>query len=255
MVLKLIKKKEKPKKYSDSEIVVGIQKNDKTFQEYFYNECKKYFDQNYGSVFIMEKSLKDDIFQETYIKLWNDIEDHRIYIGNDGKVWRIDRNGNNNPMTTHLRPFLMDIAKNVYRVWLRKPGEVLMDDLFPVSSGKGEEDGSYFDKVTSTASPWADDDPIITKYSDSFDQGLSDDDQRGTIIEIVQIAIMHLSATCRDILTKIYYEGKTLDEILSSRDENSSKDGLKTSKYKCMKRFEADVINMFEKKHINCPHK
>lgn len=240
----------KNKEYTDSQIVEGIQRKDRTIEEFLFHRCKKYFDQNYGSIFVMDKTLKDDIFQETYVKLWNDIEGYRIHIGNDGNVWRTDKFGIDRPMTSHLHTFLMDIAKNVYRVWMRKPGEVLIDDIFPSSGYSGEEDNSYLDKISTTDSPWDNGDHVATSEADSFDQALSDDDQRGIIIDIVQTAIMNLSNTCRDILTKFYCEGMSLDEILASRNENTSKDGLKTGKSKCLKRFETDVKNMFEKYHI-----
>lgn len=241
----------KPKDYSDCQIVEGIQKHNQSMEQYLFHKCKRYFDQNYSTLFVMEKYLREDIFQECFVKLWTDIEQYRIHIGNDGNVWRIDKNGTDKPMTSHLHTFLLDIAKNVYRVWLRNEKEELMDDIFPCCTSIGDDEHSYIDKVSSDNTAWDNDENIVTSKSELFDQALADNDQRGIVQEIVQIAIMNLSETCRDILTMFYYEELSLDEILIRRGENTSKDGLKTGKYKCMKRFESNVREMFSKYHVN----
>lgn len=240
----------KPKEYTDRQIVEGIQQHETAMEQFLFKKCKRYFDQNYTSLFVMEKSLKDDIFQECFVKLWTDIESFRIHIGEDGSVWRTDKMGEDRPMTSHLHTFLMDIAKNVYRVWLRNEKEDLLDDVFPCSGISQNEDHSYMEKVSTNDSVWENTENIVTGDSEYFEQALSDDDQRGMMKEIVQIAIMNLSETCRDILTMFYYEELSLDEILVRRGENTSKDGLKTGKYKCMKHFETDVRNMFLKHHV-----
>lgn len=240
----------KTKEYSDCQIVAGIQQHESSMEQYLFKKCQHYFNQNYSTLFVMEKSLKDDIFQECFVKLWTDIESRRIHIGDDGKVWRIDRTGIDRPMTSHLHTFLMDIAKNVYRVWLRKDKDDLLDDIFPSNGISPDEEHSYMEKISTKDSAWDNTENVITRESDYFDQALFDGDQRGLLQEIVQIAIMNLSETCRDILTMFYYREMSLDEILLSRGENTSKDGLKTGKYKCMKRFETDVRVMFSKYHV-----
>lgn len=240
----------KPKEYTDRQIVEGIQEHDSAMEKYFFKKCERYFNQNYSSVFVMEQSLKDDIFQECFVKLWTDIESFRIHIGEDGTVWRNDRSGADKPMTSQLHTFLMDIAKNVYRVWQRNEKEDLLDDVFPCSGNSQDEEHSFFDKVSTKDSAWDNTENVVTGESEYFEQALSDNDQRGLLQEIVQVAIMNLSETCRDILTMFYYEDLSLDEILLRRGENSSKDGLKTGKYKCMKRFETDVREMFAKHHV-----
>lgn len=240
----------KPKEYSDLQIVEGIQRHDGNMEQYFFRKCQRYFDQNYSTLFVMEKTLKDDIFQECFVKLWTDIEQFRIHIGEDGTVWRTDRTGTDRPMTSRLHTFLMDIAKNVYRVWLRNEKEDLLDDVFPCSGASADDEHSYIDKVSTEDTAWDNTENVVTGESDYFEQALSISDQRGLMQEIVQVAIMRLSETCRDILTMFYYEEMSLDEILLRRGENTSKDGLKTGKYKCMKRFESDVRAMFTQHHV-----
>ena len=68
---------------------------------------------------------------------------------------------------------------------------------------------------------------------------------------IVRNCLQSLTTACLDILTKFYYENKSLETILEEREQNSSYDGLKTRKWKCMKITEACVRNEFKKKNLN----
>ena len=67
---------------------------------------------------------------------------------------------------------------------------------------------------------------------------------------IVADAVLAMSDRCRQILTLFYYEQRTLDEILALRPENTSKVGLKTSKYKCMQRLREVVRQRFAQLHL-----
>lgn len=62
---------------------------------------------------------------------------------------------------------------------------------------------------------------------------------------IVRQAVSMLTDVCRKIMKLFYFEGKKLDEILDLLDDFSSKDALKTKKYKCMKRLEKLVKDKF----------
>lgn len=241
----------KPKDYSDSELVKGIQAHKESLTQFLYKKCRTYYDDNYKALFAVEATTREEIFEESFIKLWTDIEQKRIHIGDDGEVWRINKKGEDKPMTTRLHTFLMDIAKNVFRVWLRNQKEVLIDDVFRGSKGSDDDDEpSYEGQIGESKSVWENTEQVVTSDSDYFTQALASNDQRGLIQELVQEAIMRLSATCRDILTMFYYEEMTLDDILAQRGENTSKDGLKTGKYKCMKRFETDIRENFAKYHV-----
>ena len=67
---------------------------------------------------------------------------------------------------------------------------------------------------------------------------------------VVADAVLAMSDRCRQILTLFYYEQRSLDEILEIRPENTSKVGLKTSKYKCMQRLREVVRNRFAQLHL-----
>lgn len=240
----------KPRNYSDSDIVAAIQHQNEKMAKYLYQKCKRYFEDNYKSVFIMEKELRDELFQECFVKLWTDIENGRIHIGEDKTVWRINKKGEDNPMTARLHTFVLDIAKYTYKEWVRSGNKVsLLDDVFACGSKESEE-RSWEEKISTADTVWENTENIVTGESDYFEQAISSEDQRGLIQEIVRESIMKLSEACREILTMFYYEELTLDEILIRRGENTSKDGLKTGKYKCMKRFEADVRGKFQEYHV-----
>ena len=68
---------------------------------------------------------------------------------------------------------------------------------------------------------------------------------------MVADAVLGMSDRCRQILTLFYYEQRSLDEILAIRPENTSKVGLKTSKYKCMQRLRDVVKQRFSRLHLS----
>ena len=65
---------------------------------------------------------------------------------------------------------------------------------------------------------------------------------------VVDECFQNISPRCIEILTLFYYEEKSLDEILLLRqDKNSSKNGLKTAKNKCMNTLRKLVADEFRK--------
>lgn len=63
------------------------------------------------------------------------------------------------------------------------------------------------------------------------DEAYDEDDK----IRIIDECILSMSPNCIEIITLFYYQKKSLDDIMMIRGEqNSSKDGLKTAKNKCM---------------------
>jgi len=71
------------------------------------------------------------------------------------------------------------------------------------------------------------------------------EDQHTKRSNILRQAIGELTETCRNIMKLFYFEDKKLDEIVYLLDDFSSKDALKTKKYKCMKRLEKLVKDKF----------
>ena len=189
--------------------------------ETFYHECKKYFMSSYKAVFSRE-DMKEDIFQQSFVKLWTEIETRKIFLGEDNGIYRYDRYGKIRILVCNLKTFLIDIAKNEYRDWLRNDRLTLQDDF---------ESFAHMMEVQLAVRP--NESPDLLKE------------------QIVANCVSELPPRCKDILTMFYYKEMTLDEIIVARGEkNVSKNGLKTGKYKCMETLKTKVKDMYEKYNL-----
>lgn len=190
------------RKLSDSEIILGLQCHDKKIEKYFFDESYHYFDIHFNQLFFDQDS-KQEIFQTAIIKLWTEIENKTIRIM-DGTICRRQRNGTYSEMSATLRTFLMAFAKNEFRELLRNNKDDNIDEILSCSA---------------TSIDIIDD----TKEDDEYN------------IQIIDECILSMPQNCIEIITLFYYQKKSLDEIMEIRGEqNSSKDGLKTAKNKCM---------------------
>ncbi len=184
---------------TDCEAIAGIQQKNPDVEREFYLSCRNYFNQKRFGVFDYKEGAQEieDLFHETFLKLWQEIETYRIYV-DDNAVWRRDRNGNNRKMTASLNTYLMSIARNLSFEHMREEEiyESADDNMFDIAPEEQDEKNPEW---------------------------------------IVERSVNSLPKRCREILTMFYYEGRSLDEILQLRQENQSKDGLKTGKSKCMK--------------------
>lgn len=189
------------KRLSDTEIIVGLQHHDTRTEKYFFDVAYSYFDLHFNQLFF-DSDSKHEIFQTAIIKLWTEIENKTIRII-DNKVCRRQKTGAYTEMTASLTTFMMTFAKNEFREMLRN----YKDDNY-------EEFMCYMEA------------------SNEIADEIYDEDDR---IQIIDECILSMSPTCIEIITLFYYKKKTLDEIMEIRGEkNSSKDGLKTAKNKCM---------------------
>lgn len=204
------------KKYTDVEYIQGIQQRNDRLTENFYNECRKYFMQSYQAIF-SRSDIKDDIFQQSFVKLWTEIETQKMFVGDENRIFRFDKRGNTRMLTCSLKTFLMDIAKNDYRDWLRKDRLSLEDDF---------ESFARMMEVKSAVRP--------EENAESLQE------------QIVATCVLNLPPRCKEILTMFYYENMSLDDIIKARGEkNISKNGLKTGKYKCMETLKDRVKEMY----------
>ena len=211
----------KKKTWSDVEFVAEIQKRNDRVTETFYHECKKYFMSSYKAVFSRE-DMKEDIFQQSFVKLWTEIETRKIFLGEDNGIYRYDRYGKIRILVCNLKTFLIDIAKNEYRDWLRNDRLTLQDDF---------ESFAHMVEVQLAVRP--------NESSDLLKE------------QIVANCVSELPPRCKDVLTMFYYKEMTLDEIILARGEkNVSKNGLKTGKYKCMETLKTKVKDMYEKYNL-----
>lgn len=193
----------KRKVCSDVEVVDGLASHNSRVEEWFYASAKRYFNEHFREVFF-DLDRKQEIFQTAFLKIWTEIENGRIAV-KDGVLVRRQTDGTITPMTCSLNTFVMAYAKNEYRELVRNVKECSYDEL--IETGQ-----------------------MATPSAESVD-----DDDEEFKNRIVDECIQQISPSCADILTMFYYEGKSLDEILELRkDKNSSKNGLKTAKNKCM---------------------
>lgn len=201
------------KSYSDIEVVIGLQSKDRKIEDWFYKDAKAYFMEKFHEVFF-DEDQRNEIFHDSVIRLWTQIENRKIGVAND-KICRRDSKGLYQQMTCSLHTFLMAIAKNEYRELIRSNKELYIDRFF--------ENDDYCDVQER-------DEKSITELK----------------YQIVDELIQQMAQRCKEILTLFYVEGKSLDEIMMVRqDKNTSKVGLKSAKYKCMNSLRDKVMTKF----------
>lgn len=201
-------------KHTDIEYVQGVaQKNPQAEQRLYYH-CKEYFENTYKKFFTVF-NIEEDLFHDAYVKLWTEISTQKIQLI-DNRICRTQMDGTAQPMKCNLNTYLMAIAINEHREWVRKDRFAYFDDIEIISTMRLKDDSPT---------------PM-----DVFKE------------QIVSECVLNLPQRCKEILTLFYYEGKSLDEILEIRKEtNTSKDGLKTSKHKCMTTLKGKVREQFDK--------
>ena len=209
------------KELSDVEYISEISRHNPKVIERFYNVCVKYFMQSYKDIF-KRQDIKEDIFQQSFVKLWTEIETRRIFLDENDNIQRRDRRGNIRNLTCNLKTFLIDIAKNDYRDWLRNDRLELEEEF---------ESFAHMVEVRSATMP------------DESSESLQE--------QIVAHCVFDLPPRCKEILTMFYYDNMSLDEIIQARGEkNTSKNGLKTGKYKCMENLKGKVKEMYNKYNL-----
>lgn len=217
MIKELFSKKQQV--YSDQEVVGLLQQRERKAEEWFYRTAKRYFDDHFNDVFF-DKDKKQEIFQSAFLKLWMEIDNRRICIQQQ-KVCRRQQNGEVKQMTCSLTTFLMAFARTEFRELTR--------------STKEDYYGELFDDAERADSPVA----------------MPDEDAEEQKNRIVDECISQLTPRCAEILTLFYYKGMSLDEILQQRmDKNSSKNGLKTAKNKCMNTLRERIAVQFQKYNL-----
>lgn len=193
-----------PKQRKEAYLITGMRDNRKTQFELF-TYCSDYFWKHYRGVFFATEDIATEIFQNSFIKFWENIENGKLYVKND-----VIMGNNDNPITGSILTYFMGIAKLKYLEISRQhpfyaDPETEMGKLI---REKGVDNNEYTDII----------------YN-------SDDNE---IIDIIADIISRMSKRCNEILTKFYYEEKDLDEILLEIPTIENKNALKTKKYKCM---------------------
>lgn len=194
--------------YSDAVYVDGVCRRDPLIERALHYSCKRYFDEHYSGIFFVSGEHKDEIFQETFIQLWENIMKKKIYV-EEGvlKVIGGER------LAGKLMTYFMGIAKMKYLEWTRQ--KVYIDN----SHGDAFSQKDFYEL-----------------YEESDDDVMQ---------EIIFDCMSHMSERCNQILTMFYYERKTLDYILYEIPTFNSKDALKTAKYKCMENLRDSAKSIY----------
>ena len=195
-------------KCSDAEFVEGMRTGDREMQMRLYERCLRQFRKGTSAYSGLDSSEKDDIFQDSFILLWNKILSGGMSV-RDGKVFVMRRNGLSE--VPDLMGYFMRIVKNLSLERLREKGR-----LEGIESWRAAE-------ADDAELCWDEDHALRRKM-------------------VVRRCVMGLPDRCREILTMFYYRNMSLEQILASRMENSSYDGLKTGKSKCMKILKARIV-------------
>lgn len=197
--------------YSDVVYVDGVYRRNPAIERALHYSCKLYFDAHYNGVFFVGSEHKDEIFQETFIQLWENIMKQKIYV--DDGILRV-RGGEK--LAGRLMTYFMGIAKMKYLEWTRQ--KVYMNSSEDDALRQNGFQGLY-------------DDPA--------------DSENEVMQEIIFDCMSHMSERCSQILNMFYYERKSLDYILSEIPTFKSKDALKTAKFKCMENLRDSARSIY----------
>lgn len=199
-------------------LIAGMADHSRRTQYELYRYCADYFWDNYRALFFAEETVADEILQNTFIALWENIERHRIYVKEGRLIGRDDK-----PLNSSLLTYFMGIARLKYLEWVRENPICKDPETEQVLSVRKQG----FDMEEYVGA--------LYDYSDHVKLG------------IVADVISRMSPRCCEILTKFYYEEKTLDAILLEIPSFSSKDALKTKKNKCMNSLRETSVEIYQR--------
>lgn len=206
----------KPEKYADAVYVEGVCKRNPAMERALYNHCKQYFDEKYRGVFFVDDSYKREIFQDSFITLWENIEKKNIYV-EDGVLKGNDKK----PFTSSLNTYFMGIARNKHREWAR--GSMHVYDSEEIET-------------------------LVNKLATKEEDETLYDNNDNIMLDIISDCIARMSERCNQVLTMFYYQEKNLDAILMElKGTYKSKDALKTEKYKCMEKLRKSANEIYNR--------
>ncbi len=199
----------------EAELVAGMYDKTRLTQYELYKYCADYFKDNYRGVFFSTDEAADEIFQNTFITLWENIEKRKIYAEN-GKLMGKDKQ----PLRSSLTTYFMGIARFKYLEYVREHSSYVVSE---------KEIGESFKE-------WESQSPVEGEFYENTDS---------IQLEIIADLISQMSPRCRELLTLFYYEKKTLDDILLVMTSITTKDVLKTKKNKCMNNLRQSANDIF----------
>ena len=200
----------------EARLVAGMYDKNKKIQSELYVYCSRYFWANYRGVFFADEEAATEIFQNTFIAMWENIERRKIYVS-DGRVM----GKNNEPLSGSILTYFMGIARIKYLEWVR-------------------EHPAYADPETEMGRKIKEEGFDAQQYTNMLY-----DSEDNKMLDIIADVISHMSERCCEILSKFYYEEKDLDTILFEIPTMGSKNALKTKKHKCMESLRNSAKNIY----------
>lgn len=200
----------------EARLVAGMYDKNRKIQSELYAYCSKYFWANYRGVFFADEESATEIFQNTFIAMWENIERKKIYVS-DGRVM----GKNSEPLSCSILTYFMGIARIKYLEWVR-------------------EHPTYADPETEMRRKIKEEGLEALQYINMLY-----DSEDNKMLDIIADVISHMSERCCEILSKFYYEEKDLDTILLEIPTIDSKNALKTKKYKCMESLRTSARNIY----------
>ncbi|MBQ9185854.1 MAG: sigma-70 family RNA polymerase sigma factor [Bacteroidales bacterium] len=193
----------------EARFVQSIRSGDRMAEREFFDYCYSYcMNAQSGNAFFSK-----DRFQDAFLQIWTEIQDGRIFL-NKGNIWRQPKakGAVAAPMSCSLRSFIVDICNKQGSKESRVPFVVISASEREICG----DDLTGFERM--------------------------DEEER---LRIIHSCIGEMSRHCREILTLFYVKGLSLEQIMKKRNEHVSKDGLKTSKSKCMQRLRDSVLTTY----------
>ena len=205
-----------PQQEKEAQLVAGMSDKNRKIQSELYAYCSKYFWANCRGVFFADEESATEIFQNTFIAMWENIERRKIYVS-DGRVM----GKNNEPLSGSILTYFMGIARIKYLEWVR-------------------EHPAYADPETEMGRKIKEEGFDAQQYTNMLY-----DSEDNKMLDIIADVISHMSERCCEILSKFYYEEKDLDTILFEIPTMGSKNALKTKKHKCMESLRNSAKNIY----------
>ena len=200
----------------EARLVAGVYDKNRKIQSELYAYCSKYFWTNYRGVFFADEESATEIFQNTFIAMWENIERRKIYVS-DGRVM----GKNNEHLSSSILTYFMGIARIKYLEWVR-------------------EHPAYTDPETEMGRKIKEEGFDAKQYINMLY-----DTEDNKMLDIIADVISRMSERCCEILSKFYYEEKDLDTILLEIPTIDSKNALKTKKHKCMESLRTSARNIY----------
>lgn len=204
----------------EAKLVAGMYEGNRLAELELYEYCADYYYEKYRGVFYVPDEAVEEIFQNSFIKLWENIMCGKIYAENN-----IVKGKDAKPLNGSIRTYFMGIAKLKYLEWIREH-PFFADpetEMGKKIRANGFDEREYLDML----------------YGDSDNIQL----------EIIADLMSNLPERCYEILSKFYYEGKDLNKILEEIPSIKSKDALKTKKYKCLENLR-EVANETYRRYL-----